>query len=106
MQVYHRTSSAPAILASGFRDAEGHFGTDRLWHGVWLSDVPVDANDGAAGDVVLTLSIPEAVLAEWEWVEEGVKRYREFLVPAETVNRYGPPSVVEEQLPPPPGKDV
>ena len=40
------------------------------------------------------VDVPEEVMAEWEWVEEG-KGHREFLVPAEIVNRYGPPQVRE-----------
>ena len=38
---------------------------------------------------------PDEVLAEYEWVEDG-KPYREFLIPAEIVNRYGPPELVDE----------
>jgi len=30
----------------------------------------------------------------YEWIEEG-KPYREFLIPAEIVNRYGPPKIFE-----------
>ena len=60
--------------------------------GVWLSNEPLDGNEGAKGDTVLAIEIPEDLLAEYEWVEEG-KPYREFMVPAEIVNRYGPPRI-------------
>lgn len=94
MQFYHTTNHADAILAEGFRDATGPYMTARLWTGVWLADRPVDANEGVIGDTVLVLEIPEAVVKPYEWVEEG-KPYREFLVPAEIVNRYEPPRVLE-----------
>jgi hypothetical protein len=97
VKVYHRTSSevAAVILADGFRDGEGTYGTGEMFRGVWLADTPLDDNEGAHGDTVLAVEIPETVLTEWEWVEEG-KRYREFLVPAEITNAY-PPEVVAEE---------
>ena len=36
---------------------------------------------------MLDLEIPEEIVAPFEWIEED-KGYREFLVPAEIVNRY------------------
>jgi hypothetical protein len=89
MILYHRTTeeSASSILAHGFTDATGSYLTDQEFTGVWLSSVPLDANEGADGDTLLrvTLNIPEAELANWEWVEEG-KPYREWLIPAEVIN--------------------
>ena len=64
--------------------------TDREFSGVWLSAVPLDINEGAKGEQLLALDIPEEVVAEYEWREDE-KTYREFLVPADVVNRYGPP---------------
>ncbi len=108
MLLYHTTFAADAILAEGFRDGEGHYLTHQIHRGVWLADRPVDANEGAPGDTVLVIEIPEEVMAPYEWMtewrpldEEEVTpelalacrelAYREFLVPAEVVNRYGPP---------------
>jgi hypothetical protein len=83
---YHRTDHAQAILTQGFRDGEGHYGTDQVWRGVWLSDRPLDVNEGVCGDTVLFVEIPVEVVAEFEWVQDiGC---REFLVPAESVNCY------------------
>jgi hypothetical protein len=65
------------------------------FRGVWLSNVPLDSNEGTKGEDLLTIEIPDAVLAEYEWIEEG-KPYREFLVPAELVNKFGPPEWAEE----------
>lgn len=90
MLLYHRTFAAPEILKSGFVDGHGKYLTDRVWCGVWFADRPLDINEGADGDVVLAVDIPDDLLEYYEWVEEN-KAYREFLVPAEVVNRYGPP---------------
>jgi len=35
--------------------------TEQEWTGVWLSDVPLDENEGAHGDTVLLLKIPKRV---------------------------------------------
>ena len=87
MLLYHRTDARDAILAEGFRDAEGDYLTDRLHGGVWLSDRILYANEGVAAADVIDVDIPEEIVAPFEWIEED-KGYREFLVPAEIVNRY------------------
>lgn len=96
MRLFHRTFASEAILARGFLDAEGTYLTNSLHRGVWLSDRPLDENEGADGDVLLELEISEEVVAKHEWVEAN-KTYREFLVPAATVNAHGPPQVVDDQ---------
>lgn len=95
MKLYHRTSATDAILKDGFKDATGSYGTNQLFSGVWLSDQPLDSNEGAWGDTLLTINMPEHEILEYEWIEEG-KPYREFLIPAAIVNKYGPPTVVEK----------
>ena len=108
MQLFHTTYAADAILTEGFRDGLGTYLTDQIYYGVWLADRTVDANEGADGDTVLVLDIPEEVIAPYEWVAEWPEpdpsipaeviarlAYREFLVPAEIVNRYGPPHVYD-----------
>jgi hypothetical protein len=82
-------------MVDGFRDEVGNYLTDRLWSGVWFSNVPLDENECACGDTLLTIDIPETEILDYEWIEEG-KGYREFLIPAETANRHGPPTIVEE----------
>jgi hypothetical protein len=93
MRLFHRTYYADTIIRDGFRDGEGFYLTTHRYRGVWLSNRPLDENEGAEGDIVLQVKIPEDVVSEYEWIEEG-KPYREFLVPAEIINRYGPPRVV------------
>jgi hypothetical protein len=77
---------ADAILDSGFVDGKGRYGTNEIHRGVWLSDRPLDDNEGASGNIVLQVSFPPKInLADYEWVEEG-KGYREWLVPADIIN--------------------
>lgn len=87
---FHRTTARAArqILRDGFRDAESGYMTGDTHRGVWLSDRPLDANEGAFGDALLEVEIAEAVIAPYEWVEEG-RAFREFLVPAALVNEHG-----------------
>ena len=75
--------------ARGFIDATGTYFTDQEFSGVWVSDVPLDANEGACGDDLfeITLDVPEAAIADYEWVEEG-KPYREWLMPAAVLNSH------------------
>jgi hypothetical protein len=90
--LFHRTTAQAAkkIRAEGFRDGVGDYMTSKLWRGVWLSDRPLDCNSGAKGGVLLCvlLTASERWLHRWEWIEVG-KPYREWLIPARTVNRLG-----------------
>ncbi len=100
MIVYHRTSStaANAILREGFRDATGKYMTEHLHTGVWVSNYPLDSREGAHGDALLriALDVPDDGLATFEWVEEGEKGYREFLIPAAVLNTNGTVEPVDE----------
>jgi hypothetical protein len=86
MRVFHRTDHAEAIRRDGFRDATGFYMTTEPHTGVWLSDRPLDINEGADGAALLAVEIGDDVFAAYEWVQDG--GYREALVPAEVVNRY------------------
>jgi hypothetical protein len=91
MILYHRTTAEAArlILESGFKDATGHYMTDLPWTGVWVSDEPLDANEGACGDTLLeiTTDLSETDMDEYCWREEG-KMFREYLIPAATINAH------------------
>jgi hypothetical protein len=56
---------------------------------------PLDCNEGAWGRTLLTMDIPGDVFAAYEWVEDE-KTSRESLIPADVLNPYGRPSVVNE----------
>ena len=95
MKCFHRTPNLGSILENGFRDGEGTYMTGIMHRGVWLSDRPLDIGQGAKGEFLLSVEIPEEVLETYEWIEEG-KPYREFLIPADVVNSYGPPENCDE----------
>jgi hypothetical protein len=90
--LYHRTNEAEQIRAEGFRDGEGSYLTDRRWRGVWFSDDPEAGDQELPNAIVVAIDVPAAVAADYEWVEEA-RPYREFLIPADVANRYGPPRV-------------
>jgi hypothetical protein len=90
MILYHATTLANAhsIMANGFRQSAGHHGLpNHVRAGVWLTTPPVDVTGGARGDAVLSvdLDVSAEEIAAYEVIAE-VRRYREFLMPAETVN--------------------
>ena len=100
MRLYHVTTveNAENILADGFRDTIGYYMTSREWSGVWLSNIPLDANEGARGDTLLfvDLELLERDIADFEWVEE-FKSYREWLIPAQLINENASIRVATEE---------
>lgn len=86
---FHTTDAAEAILASGFRDGTGNYLVVGVTlTGVFIADHPVDCNEGAKGDQVLAIEVPDALdLDEYEIVQEdGDMGYREWCVPAHLLN--------------------
>jgi len=96
-KLFHRTDDAEAILTSGFKDGTGRYLTTNEYSGVWLSNVPLDVNEGAFGDTLLLveLDVAEGELSQFEWIEEG-KGFREWLIPAALINAKGKVRIVEE----------
>ncbi len=88
MIFYHRTTkrAAKRILTHGFRDGVGKYLTMHVYKGVWISNVPLDVNEGACGDTLLEVQCDGRHVAKYEWIEEQ-KPYREWLVPAGLLNR-------------------
>jgi len=90
MILFHATTkeSASEILKSGFIDGEGGYGIAGVTlKGVFLSNVPLDVNEGAHGDTLLKIDIDlsERDVSDYEIVEDG-KPYREWCIPAELIN--------------------
>jgi hypothetical protein len=85
--LYHSTTRANAerILREGFREHTDYYMTHSLHTGVWLSDTPLDENEGASSEVLLSVELDESAVAPYEWIEKG-KGYREFLVPSAVAN--------------------
>jgi hypothetical protein len=94
MKLYHATLHATEILRDGFGESSGTYLTESDHSGVWLFDRPVD-NYMGGGDlaVLLELEIPEPVVAPFEWASS--LPYRQFLMPAALLNKYGRPHVSE-----------
>lgn len=98
MKVFHRTNHSAAILAEGFRDGTGFYmciDLDEPLAGVFVSDRPLDENEGAIGDVLLSLDVPVELFESYELVEDG-KPYRESIIPAAMLNLHGTPVAEHE----------
>ena len=87
---FHTTNAAQAILTEGFRDAEGTYMLVGITlRGVFIADVPLDVNEGAKGEDVLAIALPDdADLDDYEIADE-MGTYREWCVPAELINSRG-----------------
>jgi hypothetical protein len=87
---FHTTDAAAEILQDGFRDATGSYMLrNHTLTGVFIADTPLDINEGAAGEALLSIELPDTVdLAAYELVE-AMKPYREWCVPAELINTHG-----------------
>jgi hypothetical protein len=84
---YHRTPVADRILKNGFRNSSRIIG-GISFVGVWLSDQPLDCNEGAKGDQLLEIVLSGALCDPYELIEDG-KTYRESCVPSRIINRFG-----------------
>ena len=98
MRFYHRTHDAKRILDHGFEDGEGTYGSDEVHRGVWVADRVPGPDEGDGGRFVLAIDAPEAEILPYEWADKD-SGCREFLVPAETLNRFSIGDVAEDPLP-------
>ena len=89
MKLFHQTTAknAKAILAKGFTDATGSFGTRERYTGVLLKNQPVAVNEIDITLIEVELDLDEDALAAYERREKG-RSYREWLVPAVLVNAH------------------
>ena len=100
MRLFHiaNNTNAEAILRDGFRDVMGYHHAGQEWTGVWVSSEPLDWSQRQylnEANTLFAIEIPEDVISEFEWAEEG-KLIREWLIPAELLNSYGPPVVAND----------
>ncbi|SDS68091.1 hypothetical protein [Actinopolymorpha singaporensis] len=91
MKLYYMTDVAELILQEGFGPPEGAGFATPTSHGGYVSDRPVAMDEGAIGDQLLEVRLPDTLdLAEYEldpdelWPWDG----REWCVPASVLNRY------------------
>ena len=94
MKLYHRTPHPEAILRDGFRGRPEM--KTKLFRGVWFAERPLDAQDSIKGTTVFSVEIPEAEIASFE-VDRG-HSYREWCIPADLVNRFGPPTIHDDDF--------
>ncbi len=84
--LFHTTDAADEILSKGFRDGSRFYGI-RV-SGVFLSSQPANVSDGATGEQVLQVEVPDAIgLDEYAIIEEGHPVW-EWCVPAQVVNAW------------------
>lgn len=85
-------------MHQGFRDGTGTYGLGSMQKGVWFSDQPIKAH--LQPGAILAIDMPDEVAAPYE-VDRGEQfqlqwRWREFFIPAEVANEYGPPQLIDE----------
>lgn len=99
--LFHKTyrDKAEKILDCGFKDGTGDYMTGEEHTGVWLSNHPLDCNEGAWGDTVLAVAfrVPLSNLDRFEWTEEG-KPHREWLIPAAYIAQFATVSLSQADL--------
>lgn len=87
--LWHRTAAGAQILAGGFRDNTGFIiaGLAEEFSGVFVSNVPLDSNEGASGDDLLrvVLRATEEEIDQYE-IKDEMGTYREWLMPADFIN--------------------
>lgn len=93
LRVYHASpyEEALAIRERGFRDRSAD--ADEI--GVWVSNRPPAEAGGADEAVLFAVDVPERVVAGFER-SAGEPGERRFLVPADLLNRLGPPVAVDD----------
>ncbi|SRR5712692_8643136 len=98
MRIFHRTPSSAQILREGFRDSSDTYGLGSVHTGVWFSDQPIKPH--LQPGALLAIDMPDVVAAAFEVQrDERFRRqwkWREFLIPAEIVNKYGPSQLIDE----------
>jgi len=87
MKCFHRTTTkiAKKILLNGFKDNPKT--ETRKLAGIWLSEGEVyTAEEGAKGDAVLAVEMPDEVFHEYDVGVDG--EFPASCVPAEIINQY------------------
>jgi len=90
VNVYYVTdaAAAEAIVRDGFRDGKGSLDVGPTWPPVVLvSDEPLSVHDGAPGDEVVEVVVPDSASLEAK-VFENVRGYREWCVSAHVLNEW------------------
>ena len=70
MKAYHRTDHPHVIKQGGFRGGTGTYMTVNVYIGVWVSNVPLDANEGAFGEMLIEMETPHSRTRVCQRVEQ------------------------------------
>lgn len=100
MRLFHTTDAGEAVVSGSVQDATGSYGLLRsTLTGVFLADVPLDINEGATGDDVLAVELPDDLdLTDFEIVDRsGMSGYREWCIPATLLNKRGTVRLLTEE---------
>jgi len=90
VRLYHVTdaAAAEAIERNGFRDGEGDFGMAATWPlGVLVSDEPLSVYEGARGNEVVEVVVPDSMPVEAQFLDD-MKGYRQWCVSAHVLNEW------------------
>ncbi len=99
LKLFHTTPHPIRILRDGFRDATTEYEDGEIT-GVWLADRPVGVMEGARGQHVLVVTVPETLAIEHLVSETlmpgspdeptGPARwfFREFVFPSRVLNQF------------------
>ena len=100
MRLFHTTDAGEAVVSGSVQDATGSYGLLRsTLTGVFLADVPLDINEGATGDDVLAVELPDDLdLTDFEIVDRSaMSGYREWCIPATLLNKRGTVRLLTEE---------
>ena len=90
MNLYYVTdaAAAEASVRDGFRDGKGSLDVDPNWpHGVRVSDEPLSVYDGACGDEMVEVVVPDSSPLDAELFDEA-EGHRQWCVSAHVLNEW------------------
>ena len=99
--LYHVTTvdNAQIILRDGFRETAEFYSSDTNSNGVWLSDRPLNGNQGVRGDITLAVSFNLSLRELGFYKLVGIRKlYKEWCVPASVIRRYAKVSLLPPDL--------
>ena len=89
MKVYHRMVQLDERRPHGLGEGRGvGVMTDELLVGVWVSTRRPDIRPATDAGGVVEFDVPDSLFERYEWTEED-KPFREALIPAAVLHRYG-----------------
>jgi hypothetical protein len=97
VKVYHRTLQLDERSHRGSGEGRGGVMTDELLVGVWVSTTPPGTRGADTAGEVVEFEIPDSLFERYEWVEED-RPFREALIPAPVLQRFGRPWIEPDDV--------